>query len=233
MYPEPLADASPVPSQEEPIAYLREAIGRGEHWFIALLKAISLWTRPQEEYRGRHFCYLIDGEAFDWLLLAERLWYEIDGLVPEEEMVRLLFQGKPPLELSQEQFKKLIGPAKYRAHLNYFYGITLEEALQLSVELAVRKERRCRGEPEEPGLDDEVFSRIYGLPRECLLQKFREEKNYPHRPELSLLELKEFTYWLFKYRFKHCEPAKVASDTRRALECLQELWRVRGLRRPG
>lgn len=233
MYSEPFSDHLPQIFQDEAVSYLKEAIGRGEHWFIAVLKAISLWTRPAEEFRGRQFHYLIGGEAFDWLLLAERLCEEIDGVIPEEELNRLLFLGEFPLELTQEEFKKLIGPAKYRAYLNYFYGITLEEALQLAVELAVRKERRCRGEPEEPGLEDEVFSRIYGQPRSCLLRKFREEKNYPQQPEMSLLELKEFTYWLFKYRFKHCEPAKVASDTRRALECLQDLWQTKRLRRSG
>jgi len=32
--------------------------------------------------------------------------------------------------------------------------------------------------------------------------------------------MKEFTYWLFKYRLKHCDKARVASDTKKALDWL-------------
>jgi hypothetical protein len=33
--------------------------------------------------------------------------------------------------------------------------------------------------------------------------------------------MKEFTYWRFKYRLDHCEKAKVASDTKKALHWLK------------
>ena len=42
-------------------------------------------------------------------------------------------------------------------------------------------------------------------------------------------ELKEFTYWLFKYRLRTCAPPRVASDTTRGLERLR---RLEALRRP-
>ena len=42
-------------------------------------------------------------------------------------------------------------------------------------------------------------------------------------------ELKEFTYWLFKYRLRWCPPPRVASDTTRGLERLR---RLEALRRP-
>ena len=38
----------------------------------------------------------------------------------------------------------------------------------------------------------------------------------------SLSELKEFTYWLFKYRLKHNDKERVASDTRKALKWIQQ-----------
>ncbi len=62
----------------EAIRYLEQAIIGGKHWYIALLEAIGLWTGSEETYNGRHYCYLIDGEAFDWLLLAERLCEAVD-----------------------------------------------------------------------------------------------------------------------------------------------------------
>ena len=38
--------------------------------------------------------------------------------------------------------------------------------------------------------------------------------------KLTLIESDAFTYWLFKRRFKLSEPARLASDTRKALEQL-------------
>ena len=52
---------------------LKAAIAGGKHWYIALLEAIGLWTTAEETHNGRLYRYLIAGEAFDWLLLAERL----------------------------------------------------------------------------------------------------------------------------------------------------------------
>ena len=151
------------------------------------------------------------------LLLAERLCESVDGLLPENEKDALLFHGKPPLKLTTKQFKGLIGSSKYRQYLNYFYGVIVEEALILSVREDVRKERRISGYNEEHDYDDEVHRRIYGATRAVLLKRFRREKGYPQLKSMSLTELKEFTYWLFKYRLGHCDKARVASDTKKAL----------------
>jgi len=202
------------------IRHLKQAITGGQHWYIALLEAIGLWTDGEEIYNGRHYRYLIDGEAFDWLLLAERLCQEVDGLLPDDERIALLFHGEPPIRLSKEKFKKLIGSGKYHQYLNYFYGITVEEALIQAVQEEVRKERRISGYNNEQNLPNEVYRRIYGATKAILLKRFRKEKGYPRLKSTSLPELKEFTYWLFKYRLKQCDKARVASDTKKALEQL-------------
>ena len=103
------------------IRHLERAIGQGKNWYIALLEAISLWPAAEETHNGRNYCYLIADEAFDWLLLAERLCRAIDGLLPEDEKMALLFHGKSPLNLTVAKFKRLIGGSKYRQHLNCFY----------------------------------------------------------------------------------------------------------------
>lgn len=208
-----------VRSNIEAIRHLEQAIISGKHWYLALLEAIGLWADGEETYNGRHYCYLIDGEAFDWLLLAERLCEAVGDLVPEEERLALLFQGKPPIKLTKGEFKKLIGGAKYRRYLNYFYGVTVEEALFLAVEAEVRKEWRLSGYNEH-NLLNEVYQRVYGATRPVLLKRFRREKGYPQLRSISLTELKEFTYWLFKYRLRNCDKARVASDTKKALEQL-------------
>ena len=76
---------------------------------------------------------------------------------------------------------------------------------------------------------DESYQRIYNTTMEDLLRQFREEKRYTRLKSMTLTELKEFSYWLFKYRLKRCEKAKIASDTRKALEYLKRQWQKKGI----
>ena len=217
-----LQSSQPAPSGDiEAIRHLKQAIAGGKHWYITLLEAIGLWKIAEETHNGRTYHYLIAGEAFDWLLLAERLCETVDGLLPDDEKTALLFQGKPPLDLTQEEFKKLIGSSKYHQYLNYFYGIITEEALIGAVQDEIRKERGSLGLNKEHDHDNEAYRRIYGATKTILLKRFRREKDYPQRKSISLTELKGFTYWLFKYRLNHCDKARVASDTKKALTRLK------------
>ncbi|MDP2953243.1 MAG: hypothetical protein Q8O76_08025 [Chloroflexota bacterium] len=205
-----------APGSEALVASFREAVLSGRHWYLALLETMGKWPATEETYKGRRFSYLIGGEAFDWLLLAERICLEVDGLPPQEEKESLL-QGYPPLEISPQELRRLLGNAKYRAYLNYFYGVMVERALLAAAAEDIQKERQPFKRPST----DEAYQRIYGAPRRLLLQHFQEERGYPPDQELELPELKEFAYWLFKYRLKHCERAKVASDTQRGLAWFQ------------
>ena len=203
------------------IRHLGQAITGGTHWYLALLEAIGLWDTTEEAHNGRTYHYLIAGEAFDWLLLAERLCQAVDALLPDAEKSALLLYGEPPLDLPKEKFEELIGNAKYHQYLNYFYGITVEEALILAVEEEVRKERRVSGYYKEKDTTNDVYRRIYGTTKAILLRQFRRNKSYPQLKSISLTELKEFTYWLFKHRLKQSDKAKVASDTKKALDWLR------------
>ncbi len=217
-------DTSPplTPTEDCPaIRHLEREIISGKHWYLALLEAIGLWETTEETRDGRTYHYLIAGEAFDWMLLAERLCQAVDSLLPEAEKTALLFYGKPPFELPAEGFEELIGSAKYHQHLNYFYGITVEEALILAVEEEVRKERWISGLYKEKDTTNEAYRRIYSATKAILLRRFRRNQSYPQLKSISLTELKEFTYWLFKYRIKQCDRAKVASDTKKSLDWLK------------
>ena len=75
---------------------------------------------------------------------------------------------------------------------------------------------------------DEVYQRIYGATKASLLKRFRHEKGFSQPLSITITELKEFTYWLFKYRLMQCEKAKVASDTKKALEYLKRQWTNKG-----
>lgn len=204
------------------IAFLRDAIAAGEHWYTALLKAMARWEQAEEVIDGRRYRYLVGGEAFDWLLLAERLLDEVDGAAGPAEREALLFHGRPPLELDEEEFQALIGTPKYQAYLNYLYGVVVEEALQLAVEEEVAKEKRAHvWSAADAGAS--AFARIYGRSQTELLREFQAERGLTPKDALDLDELKEFTYWLFKYRIKNGEGARIASDTRKGLAALSRV----------
>ncbi|MDM7999918.1 MAG: hypothetical protein QUS33_07960 [Dehalococcoidia bacterium] len=211
-------------ADKEAIQHLKAAISEGKHWYVALLEAIGLWGSAEEVHDGRCYRYLIGGEAFDWLALAERLCQEIDGLVPEGEKLDLLFAATPPIELSPGEFRDLIGEVKYRAYLNYLYGVVVEEALVSVVEEEVMKENGHLTLVLGQRIEQEAYRRIYEAEMPDLLAMFRSQRGYANGDSISLTEKKEFTYWLFKYRVEHSEKARVASDTRKALVWLQRQW---------
>ena len=122
-------------------------------------------------------------------------------------------------------------PPSTQAYLNYHYGITLEEALQLAAEESVRKRHTARGYPDTEELIEQAFRHLYNNTRTSLFQEFTQHPDstpiYPElvegRPGLSLTGLKEFTYWLHKRRVNYWDPARVASDTRLAIRRLAAL----------
>ena len=210
-------------AQREAIQHLRSAIKTGHDWPQALLEAMALWTAPEEEFRGRRYRYFIGGEAFDWLLLAERLTKAVGGLIPDQDREDFLFTGRFPDSFDEAHFRDLLGVDKYRGYLNYFYGVTVEEALQLATEREVHKRHVANGSQYLDDFSEEAHVRIYREPQNTLLSRFRQENQYPSRPSMSLTESKEFTYWLFKYRLKMSDKAKIASDTWKGLQQLQQL----------
>jgi hypothetical protein len=213
----------------EAIRHLEREIAGGRYWYIALLEAMGMWGSAMESHNEMMYRYLIQGEAFDWLLLAERLCESVDGLLPVDEKEALLFQARPPVKLGPEEVKALIGQSKYRQYLNYFYGVTVEQMLVMAVEEEVLKERRVSGFNKDADVSDEAYRRIYGETKQALLGCFRKKAGYPQKKSTTLVEMKEFAYWLFKYRVEQCEHAKVASDTRKALEYLKRQWADNGI----
>ena len=205
------------------VGHLRAQLEAGRDWCEALLEAIGQWTLAEEEYNGRTYNYLLLGEAFDWLLLAERLCTEMDGAIPKESKEELLFRGKLPGAFTAERFRTLIGHSKHRAFLNYWYGVVIEEALQLKTEEELRKQHHARGFPDTDDLTEEVFAKLYEGGREDLFKEFLKETGKKRRASRSLSDLKEFTYWLFKRRVRIWDPARVASDTRKGLVRLDQL----------
>jgi hypothetical protein len=203
------------------IQYFLEAVASGREWPLAMLEAVGRWDVAEEMREGALWRYLLAGEALDWMLVAERLCEAAAGLIPENEVADLLFRGRAPIDITQEKFKELVGGERYRQYLNYFYGVTVEEALFWAVRGEVRKEQWASGLVGDRDPAGEVYRRVYQATGGVLLRRCRRELGYPLRRSTGLLEMKEFSYWLFKYRLKNIEMARVASDTRKALDWLR------------
>jgi hypothetical protein len=204
-------------AEQEAIEHLLSALRDGDDWPPAMLRAISLWTLPEETYKKARFNYFIGGEAFDWLALARRLSYEVKKLIPADELEELLFTGQFPSNFNMDDFKDLLGADKYRGYLNFFYGVEVESALLQAVVTEIEKRFYSNGHSYQVDHADEAHFRIYRTTAHELLADYREEKGLPDDGSFTLTEEKEFTYWLFKRRLKVSDKAKIASDTRKGL----------------
>ena len=205
------------------IHHLKKSIAEGRDWIRALLESMALWTTPEETFRESRNKYLLDGEAFDWLLLAERLLAEVDGLVPDEARLQLLATGDVSRSVTGEEFKDLLGTHKYSAYLNFWYGVVVEGAVVQCVEEEEWKRQNSGGVQSPSGVNDIAYRRVYGRGRAELLALFRKDKGYSESESVDKTEFKEFTYWLFKYRLEHSEGARIASDTRKGILFLEKL----------
>lgn len=207
---------------EQGVAAFRASIEDGEYWYDALLHVISRWVVPTEDVDGVRLHYLIAGEAFDWLLLAQRLIGAAEDLIPPEQAEQLLVEGMPPRADTEDEFERAIGPSKYRAHLNFQYGVVVEELLLLSAELELNKLGGLSRHGAHPA-DIEAFERVYGKPLDELRVIYAAEQGELLPDRLSQTEMRTFIYWLSKFRIRHAEPARIASDTRKAMTVLARL----------
>lgn len=212
-----------MPAPEETILRMRQQVRDGDHWFVAVVDAVGRWRLPREEIHGREYRYLVGGEAFDWLLLAERLLDELPDMVPPAERQALLFDGRWPVEMEDDEFATRIGQAKHSAHLNFLYGVLVEEALQLHVEEEIHKESMARVWGQDSREDLGMYARIYDLDRDELRSRYYEETGKLLGERVSYPDWRDFTYWLFKFRLKRQDKARVASDTRKGLAQLSRM----------
>lgn len=217
-------------SAAEPTAIidgLRERIASGEEWYGAMLHAVREWPLTEEMVDGEQYVYLIDGEALDLMRLLERLCIAVSGLVPEDEVVALIGNDRPPAERANADLKSLLGPDKYRAYLTFIYGVLVEEMVVHAVVQDLRKRRRTSGLTFYDAELDDAYVYVYGDTRGELLNLYRRDKGLPRRNRVTLTVLKGFTYWLFKMRLRNSDKSRVASDTKRALTVLHRYTAAR------
>ena len=213
------------------ISRLKSSIGSAESdWKLTVLEAIADWPLANEDVGGETFEYLIGGEAFNWRLLAQRLLGECGSVIPDETLWEWLSDSVLFAGFEEPDFMRAVGVDKFRAHLSYFYGVTVEQSLLVAVEEEVTHQRVGSGRQLSDGALERAYALLYGDEREHLWEVFRLEagvhaarEGWRHRDEHSLGSEDSFTYWLFKLRMERSDPAKIASDTRKGLAKLERM----------
>ena len=213
------------------ISRLKTDIGSAEDdWKLTVLQAIADWPLANEDVAGEKIEYLIGGEAFDWRLLAQRLLGECGSAIPDEALWEWLSDPVLFAGFEEPDFMRAVGVDKFRAHLSYFYGVTVEQSLLVAVEEEVTHRRVGNGRQLSDGSLERAYELLYGDARDQLWEVFRIEaevraarKGWRHRDEHSLGSEDAFTYWLFKLRMERSDPAKIASDTRKGLAKLERM----------
>ena len=194
----------------------------GTHWYRAALRAVGVWRVASETYRQHRLQFLVAREALDLVLVIERLMAERPDVVPTSERDAMRFGGYPPIYVPIDEFRTALGSIRYKAYLNYFYGVTVEEAAVHAVELEASKAHALDG-----GRAD-AYRLIYGVTLEDLLGRYRADQGTRKVDRIRWDVWKEFTYWCFKTRSQAQIPARMASDTRKGISLLQQLRLVAG-----
>ena len=192
-------------------------------WAMDMMASIRAWDLSSEVVGKRKFTYLIGGEAFDYLSLLERLAGDPKTNLKKSNLEELLFYGHLPSHGMKDEIKNHLGWKKYRAYLNYWYGVVIEQCLQYVVEIEVAKEFRAKGISEPNDLGNIVFHRLYGEESAVLFRKFCCDTKRTYKESLTVAELEEYTYWLSKYRFEESDQSRFASDTLKGLSYFESL----------
>ena len=204
-------------------------------WKTAFLETVAAWPIENERVHGETFHYFIGGEAFNWKRLAERIATQLadegSTTLPAHKIFEWIdstgvFGGVP-----EHEFRRILGVDGWRAHLNHFYGVHIEQCLIAAVQSRIQKRRYSSGKPPSDNASDMVFLGLYEETEQDLWKEFADEnadrlsdliaQSGEDQRSIGLDE--EFTYWLFKRRIEFTLAPQVAAETRRGLDMMSQM----------
>ncbi len=206
-----------------------------DNWQTAFLETIAAWPVENETVNGETFHYFIGGEAFNWKRLAERIATELatEGRDhPEsQEIFEWIATSGTFGSLSEQEFRRILGVDGWRAHLNHFYGVHIEQCLLAAVQSRIQKQRYSKGMPPSDDASDRAFMGLYEDTEQELWQIFTTEnaQRLSHLIDESADDTRsialdeEFTYWLFKRRIENTNAPQVAAETQRGLDMMARI----------
>ena len=232
------------PSDEEAVATDHRALldemlkaidDRPVDWQSAYIRTVAAWPIENETVYGEAFHYFIGGEAFNWKRLAERIAAQIADEGCTEKRSKMVFEWIENSGtfggLDEQEFRRILGVDGWRAHLNHFYGVHIEQCLLAAVQSRIQKRRYSSGRPPSDDASDQAFLGLYEENEQVLWKGFLEENSMrlsdliaqSNDDARSIALDEEFTYWLFKRRIENTNAPQVAAETQRGLDMMSRM----------
>ena len=184
--------------------------------------------------------------------LIKKIFYKIDELTQEELSNILIFKEGfnwkssllPILKINfsldeinnfyqkltnigdKFKLKEIMPPRLYSAHLNYYYGVVVEQAIREVKRKDIEKEKNIISEASFDYIDNEIFNFLYGkaklkLWKEYALNFRLKSKSYYVPNKIYCNESDNFDYWLSKKRILICTRELNASLLSRGIKYLK------------
>ena len=166
---------------------------------------------------------LIFNESFNWkavLLPILKIKYDLETIIDfYKETIKLGNQFK---------LKSLMPSRLYSAHLNYYYGVLVEQSIREIKRKDFEKEKNILSKSSFDSIDNEIFIFLYGKSKLNLWKEFSlnfrlKSKSYYVPSKIYCNESDKFDYWLSKRRILKCTRELNASLLSRGLEYLKGL----------
>ena len=166
---------------------------------------------------------LIFNESFNWkavLLPILKIKYDLETIIDfYNETIKLGNQFK---------LKSLMPSRLYSAHLNYYYGVLVEQSIREIKRKDFEKEKNILSKSSFDLIDNEIFIFLYGKSKLNLWKEFSlnfrlKSKSYYVPSKIYCNESDNFDYWLSKRRILRCTRELNASLLSRGLEYLKGL----------
>ena len=166
---------------------------------------------------------LIFNESFNWkavLLPILKIKYDFETIIDfYSETIKLGNQFK---------LKSLMPSRLYSAHLNYYYGVLVEQSIREIKRKDFEKEKNILSKSSFDSIDNEIFIFLYGKSKLNLWKEFSlnfrlKSKSYYVPSKIYCNESDNFDYWLSKRRILKCTRELNASLLSRGLEYLKGL----------
>lgn len=206
-----------------------------ENWKTAFLETIAAWPIENERIFDETFHYFIGGEAFNWKRLAERIATQLDreesNTIPAEKIFEWIEASNVFGGIPEDEFRRILGIDGWRAHLNHFYGVHIEQCLIAAVQARIQKNRYASGMPPSDDASDKAYIGLYEQTEQELWEIFTTENaerlsnliaESPEQTRTIALD-EEFTYWLFKRRIEYTLAPQVAAETQRGLDMMAKI----------
>ena len=216
-----LEDAKEKLSLEKYINQLNRSFDSDELLVDTFMKIIGEWPVKFENIDNIEYRYWVNDEAFNWHLLANRIASYVTEVNNKKVLEKLLHSTHWLPGSDQGKIINFFPPDTYRAHLNFIYGVVLEEVIICFNEM--EKNKDVINQFHASDAINAVYLDLYGYNFSEFIRIYEFEKKIKLDNFDSLAVYHDFLYWSWKYRLKKSTPEKIAYDSQSGINFLMNL----------